>query len=874
VLKQQKREQPTFVTATYRDESSGRPASYRIEFAFQAAEVMWRAEQGYGRHRRLELSARQILATKNSKGIPDALAQWTALQNAIRNDGFSIAAPAALPTDPKDVFVALEFELDEQGNFSRALRIYRDSEIQKRVLGETQELLIGQAGEPAAREVIGLRSLGNGGQLEPATNTIFGQDVVELRVKDPAQGDPRKWHVIQFGEPELLKASALAHFAQLNAYLEWNRKARAMQQANLALVAEPIIAGMNIGGGLAGLGFPAGEAARLLYNLISFRLISQVPTPKQMRELFALMAARDRNSQIKTTPERYLSPRDIQTLKESASNLSDQEIETYLQQMSDEDVRAMLRLARQGMFDARVTNFLNILASTFKISGQSEQPGVIRDIFNNVRFSVNGDINISTLLLLALGKSEMTGLSGVSLEQLANGQGPTEAWLQYLVVSVDIRAVLNTVVCLTKSTLAKKELEKPFPYSPRMSELAAYEIRIFGFPLLMFYKRGLIQADRDAFERDYAYGLYGVRLAEHFRTREDMEAEIRAGRMYPLGLVKVPSSRGWKETDLVVYAHRVPNGKFEGKTTLVIYGLKAYAQYSELIGRELIRFKQFERGLHEGAVIEQQIWEAGLSNTPAISLEPVIHVGSNSAAQIFSPLLGNLLELRRYGQRQSWGLPVDETEIARARNDLSALGVEAVEPDPLVTIEPRNSSFIYRRRVQGQMQLIKMVSIPGLADMERALQKAEEERLIEQIRAEAAAGKGKAVVLLNEVLTVNGHLEMGPLLRTAQDQVLSAGVISGPEDLENTFELINRLPVTDRARLRANHFAATVVDLERPDQTNKVFLTIEFPWGETRQEGTDPLTGERETGVYQDGYLRQTVTDRRIVELEYDAAQV
>src|SRR5262249_54526209 len=158
------------------------------------------------------------------------------------------------------------------------------------------------------------------------------------------------WHILQFGEPELLKQSALAHFAQLNAYLERNRKARAMQQANLALVAEPIIAGLNIGGGVAGWGFPAGESARLLYNLATWRLISQVPTAKQMRELFALMAARDRNPQIKTKPERYLSPQDIQTLKEIGSKLSDQELEMYLQQMSDEDVHAMLRLARQGMF--------------------------------------------------------------------------------------------------------------------------------------------------------------------------------------------------------------------------------------------------------------------------------------------------------------------------------------------------------------------------------------------------------------------------------------------------------------------------------------------------------------------------------------------
>jgi hypothetical protein len=874
-LKRQAREQPTFVTATYREDASGKAVSYRLEFGFQAAEAVRAAEQAYQKHRSLELSSREILAARNGRRIPDALAQWAALQNAIRNHRFSIAETPALPTDPKDVFVAFEFEVDDQNNFARALRMYRDSEIQKTVLGESQELLVRQAGDARPREVVGFRSTGPGSQLEPATNAILGQDVVELRVKDPAQVDPSKWHVLQFGEPELLKASALAHFAQLNAYIERNRKARAMTQANLALVMEPIIAGLNIGGGMAGWGFPAGESARLLYNLITFRLISQVPSAKELRELFALMAARERNPQIKTTPERYLSPRDIQTLKEIGSKLSDQEIEIYLQQMSDEDVRAMLRLARQGMFDARVTNFLNILASTFKIGGLSDQPGVIRDIFNNVRFSVNGDINVSTLLLLALGKSEMTALSGWSLEELSNGHGPAEAWLQYLVVSVDIRAILNTLVRLTKSTLAKKELEKPFPYSPRMSELAAYEIRIFGFPLLMFYKRGLIQADRDAFEQDYAYGLYGVRLAEHFRTREQMEAEIRAGRMFPLGLVKVPSARGWKETDLVVYAHHIPKGKFKGKTSLVIYGLKAYAEYSDLIGRELIRFKQFERGLHEGAVIEQRIWEAGSSNAPAISYEPVIHAGSNAAAQVFSPLLGNLLELRRYLRRQSWGLPVNESEIGQVRKELTALGVETVEPDPLIAVDQHNSSFIYRRRANGQTQLIKMVSIPGLGDMDRAMQKAEEGRLIEEIRAEAAAGQSKGAVLLNEVLALNGHLEMGPLLHTPQDQVLGAGVISGASDVENIFALLNRLPVTDRARLRANHFAATVVELERDDMTKqKVFLTIEFPLGETRQEGNNPISGERETVVYENGMWRQTISERRILEIEYNAAQI
>src|SRR5262249_18801175 len=218
--------------------------------------------------------------------------------------------------------------------------------------------------------------------------------------------------------------------------------------------------------------------------------------------------------------------------------------------------------------------------------------------------------------------------------------------------------------------------------------------------------------------------------------------------------------------------------------------------------------------------------------------------------------------------------PVDEADAERVRKDLAEAGVDAVEADPLVAIDPRNSSFMYRRHVQGQTQLIKMVSIPGLGDMDRAMQKAEEESLIEEIPPPAAPAQTKGVILLNEVLAVNGHSEMGPLLRTPQDRVVGAGVISGAEDVENIFALLNRLPVTDRVRLRANHFAATVVELGPDDKTKqKVFLTIEFPLGQTRQEGKNPITGERETVVYENGVWRQTITDRRILEIEYNPAQ-
>ena len=875
-LKRQRHELPTLITATVPDPASHQGVTYALEFGLHAAAAAEAANRAYQRHRSLQSSAHRVLGARNADGLPDAQAQWAVLQTEAREHRLGAFEPPPKPKVPQDVFVAFEFEVDEQNNFVKVAGLYRASELGKRIRDDAQVLLLEREGEKAPREVVGFWRPGLGDHLERAPGSSLGRDIVQLRVKDPAQPDPGRWHVLEFGESELLKQSALAHFSQLEAYLEHSRKVRLMRMANLALVAEPVIAGMNIGGGVTGVGFPLGESARLLYNLITWRLISNVPTVKQMRELFALMAARERNPQLKAKGEAFLNRNDLRALRKTAGTLTDREIQTYLEQMSLEDIRAMLRLARQGMLDARVTTFLNELTSAFKVSGVSEQAGLIRDLFNNVRFSMNGDINLLTLLMIAINQRVATPLSGASLQTLSQGDGPQEAWMQYLGVSVDLRAVVNTLVRLFQPTFAKKELERPFPYAPRMSELAAYEVRIFGFPLLMFYKRGLIKADVAAYEHDYAYGLIGVRVVERFPTRAALEAEVRAGRLYPLGLVRALSAGGhWKETDLVVYAHRIPTGKHRGKTALIIYGMKAYLENSEELARELLRFREYEKGLSEGAVIEQTLPEEAASPPPGTSWEPVIHAGPEAVRQVYEPLLSALLELRGNWQRKNWGLAADEEAGARARGVLEAMKVVVPEGDPLAAVSPFYSSFVYRRRVGGREEQVRVTSIPSPGDIEREVEKAEEARWVEEQRREAATGRSAGVVLLNEAREVNGRLEMGALLHDGQDRVAGAGVTSGAKAVEAIFELVERLPVTDRARLLGNHFAATAVELEREGQgRRKVFLTLEFPPGEVRQERTNPLSGERETVCYENGLWRKTISDRRIVEVDYDAAKV
>src|SRR5436189_2314476 len=183
-----------------------------------------------------------------------------------------------------------------------------------------------EAGENSGRDVLAYRQRGVSDQLARVSNPIPGRDAIELRVKDPAQADVRRWHVVEFGAPELIKQSALARFSLLNAYLEKSRKALAVKQANAALIVEPIIAGLNVGGGLAGVGFPIGAAARLAYNaFLAPRLIADVPSVKQMRELFQLLAAKSKHPQLKAKPADFLNQDDLETLREELKHLTDSE---------------------------------------------------------------------------------------------------------------------------------------------------------------------------------------------------------------------------------------------------------------------------------------------------------------------------------------------------------------------------------------------------------------------------------------------------------------------------------------------------------------------------------------------------------------------
>ncbi len=893
-------EQPLFVSLTYRDPNSGTAVTQRIEFAFNAAAVALEGQQAYSVQRQLQATARRILSARELGAKFSSAAQWKALQEAIRDEGFQILDMPLKEGETNGLFVAVEYEVNQANYPARVVRLWRENEILPRVVREPDatyvQVLQLRTGK-TSREVRAFQIEGVTDQLKPVRSPLLGQDSIELRVMpaagqtvQPRTADPRTWNLLEFGEPALVRQAAIAEFSLINAYLEKHRKEIGLIRSKFDLFAEPVFAGLNIGCGLAGVGFPVGAAARLGYNAaITPWLIPPVPNVKQMRDLMRLVAAREKLPGLKTKPARFLDAADFHLLKRQAATISEAELDSYLQRIQDEDIQAMLRLARMAKLDAEITNLLNILAESAKVSGWSDEPGLQRDLLNSIYFSVNGDINIKNIIAVLAGARNTTPYAGISLHDLAHGGEPQIAWLQFLDGTVDVRAVANTISRLMHSDRAKKELKMPFPYATRMSDIAAYEIRIFGYPLLMYYKRGLLKKDYSAYENDYAYGLITTRIVEHFRTREEMEGEIRAGRMMPLGFVKVPDVKGgWKDSNLAVFAHRIPTGKHAGKTAIIIYGLKAYAEQSRLMQREYQRLKKFEQALREGGVIEQIVEaEAGPGALlPDPGFEPVIHVGTNATTELFSPLLGNLLESRRFVRRSAWGLEASPSETnawAEVRRVLELHGVcvDLAAKDPLLGVDRFSSSFLYRKKVNGRWCTVKMVNIPSPNDMARELRKAEQAFEVESLRRRAVSEDGQGIALLSRVKWVKDtepgssrlKPELGPLLRDSRGNLVGFGVRPDAEALNNLFEQVGRLPIIERAKLQSRDFSASMVELDVGGDGSKqqVFLTVEFPVNEEFQRtSTNTLTGEKETHVFRNGRLCRSIGPRRIIELDYE----
>ncbi|MDX1953481.1 MAG: hypothetical protein SFY81_15000, partial [Verrucomicrobiota bacterium] len=336
-LQKQENRPPTFVTARWK-EIDGTVHFRRIEFGRSAAEHAYRSQSGFNRQRELQLSVRVVLSARDKKGNINAAAQWEKLNELADSGSLPIGKMPASPTNQNDLWVAAEFEVDDLNNYSAIHCFYKQSDIKREILdhkGKTLQKLLFRS-ENGYREALPFASRGWTDELELVTSSLPGETPIEFRVSQAGEPNVRRWNVIEFGEPEALRQVALADFALLSAHLEKSRRLLAMKKSNIDLIVEPIIAGLNIGGGVAGIPIPAGELVRLLYQFISPQFIRDVPTTAELRLLFALFAAKERDPILANTAAEFLTPEEIRELQDKGRKLSEAEIEQYLKSVSEE----------------------------------------------------------------------------------------------------------------------------------------------------------------------------------------------------------------------------------------------------------------------------------------------------------------------------------------------------------------------------------------------------------------------------------------------------------------------------------------------------------------------------------------------------------
>ncbi|MFN0067754.1 MAG: hypothetical protein ACKVYV_08980, partial [Limisphaerales bacterium] len=587
-----------------------------VHFGARAAELALARTLRALRERALEQAAQRVLSARDDDGALTAAAQLAALNELPPAD-----APTLSPTPPaddRDTFVAFVLASDPDSP-SRLIRFVRRSEVRPVVEGGAANLRLRDPADDGEALVRMFRVDPFTGRLHETLAAAAGEDPPELRVQDMADPRPTRWPLLEFGEPQLLLDAGLASFGLVEAHLEHARKRLAWRKSTWDLVAEPIFAGLAVGGGLAGVGFPLGDAARFAYNLlVAPNFIPHLPTTDELRGLLRLAAAKQRDPELVGKHPELLTEEDLARLEASSDQVADADVAAFLAAISDEDLRLLQRLARLRTLDAKYRLLADIISSGARATTIGYQE-VWRDIFNNAWISLSGEISIKNIVASALGKDLWLPRNYIPLEELIDGDYPGEAWMQNFDLTVDLRALMNSVWEWTHADPAEKRLGRPVPHAPTLGDLAAYEVRAFGFPLLFFHKRGLIRDDLAAYTNDFAYTVVGTRVAWHFPDRAGFEAELEAGRMQPLGFVKRRNADGeLAETSLLVFLHRVPDGRWAGRDGIVLYGLRGFTEQVARMDAEVKRFREFQSALEAGAVITRVLEPAASRTAPDI----------------------------------------------------------------------------------------------------------------------------------------------------------------------------------------------------------------------------------------------------------------
>lgn len=843
---------PVRVLARWRGDDGALLAG-EVHFGARAAELVLARTLRALRERALEQAAQRVLSARDDGGAITSAAQQAALDQLPPGD--SPAHPSAPAADESDPFVAFVLSADLDSP-PRLLRFVRRSELRPVVEGGAANLRLRDPADAGEALVRMFRLDPLTGRLHETLAAAADEDSLELRVQDLAEPRPTRWPRLVFGEPQLLLDAGLASFGLVEAHLEHARKRLAWRKSTWDLVAEPVFAGLSIGGGLSGVGFPLGDAARFAYNLlVAPNFIPHLPTTDELRDLLRLAAAKQRDPELVGKHPDLLTEEDLLRLEASLDQVTEADVAAFLAAISDEDLRLLQRLARLRTLDAKYRLLADIISSGARATTVGYQE-VWRDVFNNAWISLSGEISIKNIVASAFGRDLWLPRNYVPLEELIDGDYPGEAWMQNFDLTVDVRALMNSVWEWTHADPAEKRLGRPVPHAPTLGDLAAYEVRAFGFPLLFFHKRGLIRDDLAAYTNDFAYTVVGTRVAWHFPDRAAFEAELGAGRMQPLGFVKRRNAAGeLAETGLLVFLHRVPEGRWRGRNGIVLYGLRGFTEQVARMDAEVKRFRDFQSALDAGAVITRTLEPAAARTAPEIRRD---------AGPAYAELLADLRELDRARRlARLTGEPPELPPDVAAR--LATAGVDVANADEgLLAAEPNHGWFRFARRGETEREIVQWTRFPGREDLAAATAAAQAAAERADRERAALADGGPGVLTLHRPAGAPNAPELGPLLR----------LVTEPDEVAELLAVVEALPAADRQRLVDTRWAGAAVrlDADGDGQVEEVILGARFPaGGEVVRDGQHPLTREFERRRYRDGRLVEIVRAWRLTRIERDA---
>ena len=347
----------------------------------------------------------------------------------------------------------------------------------------------------------------------------------------------------------------------------------------------------------------------------------------------------------------------------------------------------------------------------------------------NIINPADAHLSLKYPLSFAIGKDILLLGEGPTLEEIRKYNLSPKYLLQFVDFTFDIEAAIKTL-----------KGGKVFGWAPSLKSLSAYEIRLFGFPLLSFYKLGTMKNYLKGLEDNFAFTIKESLLGDKFKyfTQEEIDKMLDEGKVRVVDYVRTSEGRE------ILPIYGIVDEKGEVKS-IIFYGMPAFKENLELRRRILERFEAYMKMFEEGGVVTQIIKTT--KKIERIKREPKLEVGKVKREK-YEEILGALLDVISLSKKDKLS-PVEQKQLERAQGILSQEGLTA---ESLKAVDSHNwSGFIYEN---AQGNLVRVVFIHSLTDSGK-----EAERLNRSygvMKKMEDMYKEEPGAILREVIEVNG----------------------------------------------------------------------------------------------------------------------